>query len=713
MSLSGILGNALSGLQASQSGLRAASNNVANVNTPGYARTISSVEARNVGGVAMGVQVNGIVRIVDRYLQLTSLSSISDASGTQTRAAALDRMQAQFGNLDDSGSIFARLNSAFSGLSQASVDPTLSVARLSAAADVDSFFTEAQRLSGEVRVQRQEADSKISAALARSNEILREVYDLNASIQSVSSGGGDSSGAENRVSELLDELSEFMDIRADFQGNGRVVLRTTDGVLLLDNYPAELTYEVGGTGAYGVEYGKIYAASPNGGNPQELDSHITSGELRSLIDLRDQTLPDIAEELAEMTAGAADALNAAHNNAAAYPAPQTLTGRNTGLESTDAHNFTGATTLAVADSTGQLVRRIDVDFDAATYSVDGGAAVAFAGTVGDLATALNTALAGVGSASFANGALTVSASSSANGVAFLQDETTPSDRGGRGLSHFFGLNDLVRSDVPGFFETGLTAAEDHNFTTGTSLSFRVDTVAGKTAGTYNIPMVTGETIGDVITALNDTSSGMGRYVTFALDGNGKLSYTANAGYEGYELSLTGDDTSRGTSAISFSDMFGVGLEARASRAEAFAVDPAIRADSFRLALGKLDIDAGTVVGDYVLSSGDNRGGAGLQDALSSSRTFNAAGSLATTSASLGDFVARIAGTIGSRAARAESEAGSAATLQATAAQKRADVEGVSLDEELAAMTLYQQSYNAAARMLQAAKEMTDTLMGIV
>ena len=80
---------------------------------------------------------------------------------------------------------------------------------------------------------------------------------------------------------------------------------------------------------------------------------------------------------------------------------------------------------------------------------------------------------------------------------------------------------------------------------------------------------------------------------------------------------------------------------------------------------------------------------------------------------MGDYAARIAGTIGSRAARAESEAGSAVTLRETAAQKRADVEGVSLDEELAAMTLYQQSYNAAARMLQAAKEMTDTLMNIV
>jgi len=713
MSLSGILGNALSGLQASQAGLRASSNNVANVNTAGYARTIASFEARNVGGVAMGVQVNGIVRVVDRHLQLTSLRSISEAGMTEARAGALDRLQSQFGNLDDSGSIFARLNSAFNGLSQASVDPTLSVARLSAAADLDSFFTEAQRLSGEIRAQRQETDAKINATLQRSNEILREIYELNSNVQSVSAGGGDSSGAENRISELLDEMSGYMDIRADFQGDGRVVLRTTDGVLLLDNYPATLTYKVAGTGSYGVEYGKIFANSPNGANPQELDSHIASGELRALIDLRDKTLPDVAEELAEMASGAADALNAAHNDAASYPAPQSLTGRNTGLTAADAHNFTGATTLAVADNSGVLVRRIDVDFDAGTYSVDGGAAVGFAGTVGDLATALNTALAGVGSASFTDGTLSVSASAANNGVAFLQDETTPSDRGGRGLSHFFGLNDLVRSDSPGFFETGLSGTDVHQFATGTALNFRMDTIDGKTASTYSIPMVTGETVDDIVTALNDTTTGMGRYVTFSLDGNGKLSYTANAGYEGYELSLTGDDTSRGGTGVPFSKLFGVGLEAKAARAESFSVDTAIRADSARLALGKLDMDAATVVGDFVLAAGDNRGGSGLQAALSTSRSFNAAGSLAASTASLGDYTARIAGTIGSRAARAESEAASAATLQATAAQKRADVEGVSLDEELAAMTLYQQSYNAAARMLQAAKEMTDTLMRIV
>ena len=36
-----------------------------------------------------------------------------------------------------------------------------------------------------------------------------------------------------------------------------------------------------------------------------------------------------------------------------------------------------------------------------------------------------------------------------------------------------------------------------------------------------------------------------------------------------------------------------------------------------------------------------------------------------------------------------------------------------MDEELARMTMYQQAYNASARLMQAAKEMTDTLLNMV
>ena len=40
-------------------------------------------------------------------------------------------------------------------------------------------------------------------------------------------------------------------------------------------------------------------------------------------------------------------------------------------------------------------------------------------------------------------------------------------------------------------------------------------------------------------------------------------------------------------------------------------------------------------------------------------------------------------------------------------------EGVNLDEELVLMTTYQQAFNASARLIQSAREMYDTLLGMV
>jgi len=713
MSLSAVVGNALSGLSASQSGLRSASNNVANVNTPGYARTMPQIQSRNVGGTAMGVQITGITRVADQYLQLASLRSISEAGDANTRFASLDRLQAQFGSLGDPGSMFSRLDQAFHGLAQASVDPTLSVSRLSAASDMQAFFDETERISIEIKALRLETDSRINTLVNRTNEILNEMFELNVSVQSLSSSGGDTSGAANRQSELLDELAEFMDLRTETKEDGRLVIRTGDGVLLLDNYAAELQYRPAGTGSFEITYGEIMAVPPTSGQAQSIDGHIKSGELFGLLELRDNILPAIALELGELSAGAADAFNAAHNNSSSYPAPQTLTGRNTGLDVNDLHNFTGNTTIAVTDSTGLLVKRIDVDFTANTLSVDGGAAVGTGNTVGTLFTALNTAMGADGTVNFSNGTMTLSASNASNGISTLEDATTPSDRGGRGFSHFFGLNDLIRSERPGNFETGLAGVEPHLFAAGSALEFQVNLTTGGVAETINIPMVAGQNFNDIITDLNDPATGLGRYVTFALTSDGRLTQTTNPGFESFEVALVSDDTLRSSSATSFSNLFGYGLQARAGRAEIFSVDPDIRSNSARLALGQLDITAASTAGDVVLSAGDNRGGQLLQAVRNDVRTFDGAGTLARGNSSLGNYAARFAGSIGSRAARAESAYESAEVLKETAQRKRSDVEGVNLDEELAAMTMFQQSYNASARMLQAARDMTDALMSIV
>jgi flagellar hook-associated protein 1 len=46
-------------------------------------------------------------------------------------------------------------------------------------------------------------------------------------------------------------------------------------------------------------------------------------------------------------------------------------------------------------------------------------------------------------------------------------------------------------------------------------------------------------------------------------------------------------------------------------------------------------------------------------------------------------------------------------------RRRMDVGGVNLDEELANMVVYQNAYNASARMLTSAQELFDTLLRAV
>src|SRR6185369_913188 len=104
MSLTVALSNAASGLQAAQASLRAVSDNIANVNTPGYVRKVVDTQQRVVVGAGQGVDITGVRRVTDQYLQLASMTAASDASRFDITAQFLDNAQSLFG--DPSGQDF-------------------------------------------------------------------------------------------------------------------------------------------------------------------------------------------------------------------------------------------------------------------------------------------------------------------------------------------------------------------------------------------------------------------------------------------------------------------------------------------------------------------------------------------------------------------------------------------------------------------------------
>ena len=704
MSLSSIMNTANSGLIAAQTQLRVVSDNVSNVNTPGYVRKIADQQTLVSQGVGSGVEVARIRLATDRFLQAASLSAGAEAARQGVRYELYDRIQSLFGDPGADG-FFSQVDGVFSAFSASAEDPTSSPRRQDALFKTQALFDEATRISNQIQAVREDADGRIQSAVEKTNGLLTQIENLNLEIARATVVNGDASGAETAQAALIGQLAELMDIRVTTRPVGGVSIRTGNGALLAGEGSATLTYSRAGTVMGETAFNEIWINEPGGTKKALLDS-VTSGEIKGLVELRDVEAPAAAARLAELVTHVADELNRAHNANVSVPAPNALTGRNVGQSlETALAGFTGRTTVAITNAAGVIQQRADIVFSGATMTVNGVAAdpTTFLAT-------LNAELGGAATASFAGGKLSITATAAGNGVAIADDATTPSNKAGRGFSHYFGLNDLISTERPSIYDTGLTAASAHGFTTGELMTFRFTGETGAKLRDIEVAVPAGGTVGDLITALNSSATGVGRYGAFSLAADGSLSFTGS-GSPAPTMSVLSDRTTQVPSGVSMTELFGIGTGVRASRADSFSLRTDIRQSPAKLALAQLNLSA--AAGTSALSVGDGRGALALADAGERTANFQAAGDSTGGPISVSRYASELAGEIGGRATSSKNRKETSAALYTEATSRQTGYEGVNLDEELVLMTTYQQAFNASARLIQAAKDMYDTLLGMI
>ncbi|MCA0368200.1 MAG: flagellar hook-associated protein FlgK [Proteobacteria bacterium] len=704
MSLNSIMNIATSGLQTAQAQLRVTSDNIANVNTAGYVRKITDQTAAVTTGFGAGVEVSRVRLATDRFLQAASLSAGADAARQGVRYELYNQIQSQFGDPSGDSGFFAQVDKLFASYAAMAESPTSSAARQDTIYKTQALFNQAAGIASQIQSVRQEADGRLQNAIETLNPLLEQIDKLNKTIAAGSVTNQDVTGAQNAQLGLISQLSQYMDVKVEARSNGGVTLRTGTGTTLVGEGHATLSYQAAGTVDATTAFSDIMITEPSGTRWPLLDG-VSSGQIKGLIELRDVEAPAAAARLGELTARLADELNRAHNANSSVPAPTVLTGRNTGqaLETALA-GFTGKTTITAVDGAGVVQASAEIVFSGATMTVNGVAA-----DPTTFLSVLNAQLGGAATASFADGVLRLDGNGG-NGVAIADDATTPSAKGGRGFSHWFGLNDLVTTTTPTFYETGLTLASQHGFDPGESLTFRFSGESGSRMRdvTVAVPAGTG-TMGELLTALNDPVSGVGRYGAFSLDAAGKLSFKAYDA-SAQTMSVIKDGTTQNPSGLSMSELFGLGATG-ATRAGAYTVRGDIQQDPGKLALAQLNLSA--TAGTPALSKNDGRGGLLLGDVGKRNVAFGAAGGNAGGTKTLSAYAADFAGDIGGKAAAAKSRSETATALAREADSRRTSAEGVNMDEELVNMTTFQQAYNASARLIQASKDMYDVLIGML
>jgi flagellar hook-associated protein 1 FlgK len=697
MSLNDILGSALSGLNAAQAALRSTSINIANVGTPGYARERVNLAPGVTAGQVSGVRVSEPTRVADQFLEFNVYRRSGDFGRTDVVANYSDRLQALLGAPGDESGLPARLD-AIGAAAVAMTGPGATEQTVrSFTGTVQDALQSMQQLGKDVSVLRTDVESEVGGTVSTINDLLGRIQASNDTVSRQVALGQATGGATDLRMNAVEQLSGLIKVTVRQQPDGRLFIETAGGVTLVDKRARMLDYPTSGEGVDQASYPPIALhfveadGSVGVATGERLDSPAIGGRLGGLLELRDKILPGFSEQLGTLFGGLAESLNAVSNAGSTVPPPTTLTGGNSGLVATDRLGFTGKAVFAVTQPDGTLVTSATVDFDALGASA----------TIADAVAAINAGLGLAGSASFANGRLTIGASGG-NGVVVAQDPANPSSRTGIGFAQAFGLNDLVTDPAGTLGPSGLAPSDPHGFRAGETIDVVIRDPAGKTVAWQTLSPVPGGTFADLLADLNGST--LAPFGSFAFDGRGSLRFTPNASIPTATVEIPADSSNRFGTGRSFSSL--MHISGAASGLAGSAVRADILASAKRLPLARLNFAA--LAGQRALGAGDTRGANAFVDQLGRAVELGRAGTMR-----IDHFATELLGNAGLDAASAKATLADASARRDDAVSRRDSFSGVNIDEELAQLVVLQNSYSAAARVITSASQMYDVLIGMV
>ncbi len=686
MTLNVSLLDALSGLQANQRLLGITSQNVANVNTPGYTRKTGTQQAVVLGGNGAGVDVSAITRNVNVYLQRDLRQQGADLGASQTLNDFYSNLQNLFGAPADASSIGAQigtLGNAFQALATSPQDASQQINVITQGRFVASQLNS---LAGQVQDLRQQADSDITSTVTDVNHELDTIQKLNVEIARQKAIGQSTADLEDQRDTALDALSQQMNITYFQRNTGETVVYAPGGQILVDDTAHHLTHSSVAQMSESLAWadGGVGPITLNG---TDITGDLTGGTLGGLVSMRDTTLPNLASQFDELASALGDQINAAHNQGTAYPGASSLTSAKS-FAATDTPGFSGTARFTVTDSTGNVVATTDV-------------ALSPTMTISGLMTAINTGLGGAATATLnPSGQLVIQPASGSNNIAVNElTSQVPDGSTTVGLSDFLGLND--------FFTTGKSysdygSAQQGSKTVALGLAGSL-TVSGAGFAPVTLAYTGTDSLQSVATAINGNATLAAAHVSASVvtDGSGYRLKIADTDGDNVFLGDTG-------SLVSTLDL--------QSRAPASAANIAVRSDILAnpglLASATLSADSGLAVGDSAVGPGDNTNAQLVANTFNQRIGFAATGQLAAGTLSLADYGGAILSLNATQAKTASDQLSSQNSLfQALTTQATAQ-SGVNLDQEMGNMILLQNAYAASARVITTTSQLYDILMNI-
>lgn len=311
MSLGSSLAIAVQAMLTDQGALAITSNNISNVNTPGYTRQIANLEEAppaqygnlNLGG---GVDLANIQSIRNNILQLR-LNQETQAQGKlNTFTNGMNQIQTVFNEASGTG-LQSLLSSFFNSFQSLSADPTNAGDRQAVIGAAQSLAKGFRQSATTLVQQQQNSDHGVVENVQQINQLTAQIATLNGEIATTAGAGLNTNSFEDRRAELITQLSGLVDVQTISANGNTVTLTTNNGAeLVVGNESFDLQTGVNAS----TSFHDVYAQGT------DITSAIQGGTLAGDIQLRDQEIPSLQNSLNTLAYGVENAVNT--QNAAGF-----------------------------------------------------------------------------------------------------------------------------------------------------------------------------------------------------------------------------------------------------------------------------------------------------------------------------------------------------------------------------------------------------------
>lgn len=298
-------------LATNQVWLQTIGHNVANVDTPGFSRqkvavTTTYPQETTIGLIGSGVKATRIYQIRDEFLTQQYRSENKDVGEWTAQEKTLTQIESILNepNDDSLGSLLDQFWSSWSDLAKPENVSSAS-ARLNLVSVTNVLTDGLHTVYSKLEDMRKSIDTDVKMVVDEVNLLTGSIASLNKQIVSAEHGGETANDLRDQRALLIDELSNYVDVNTNQQKNGA----TTVYIGAMAIVEGDKSYNIDTKSS---KSGNLTTSTIVWEGTSQVIKNV-AGELKGLLETRDETIPGYLESLDELAATLVREINSRHS----------------------------------------------------------------------------------------------------------------------------------------------------------------------------------------------------------------------------------------------------------------------------------------------------------------------------------------------------------------------------------------------------------------